>query len=118
MQTLSSASRTHMAPVSASECTATVAMPISLHARWTRNAISPRLAIRIFSNMALLDDHERLAELHGLGILHQDLHDLAALRRRDRVHGLHGLDDHQGLAGGDGVAHLDERRRIRLRLHV
>ena len=33
MQTLSSASRTHMAPVSASECTATVAMPISLHAR-------------------------------------------------------------------------------------
>ena len=33
MQTLSSASRTHMAPASASECTATVEMPISLQAR-------------------------------------------------------------------------------------
>src|SRR5215510_11112972 len=52
MQTLSSASRTCMASASAVECTATVAMPSSLHARSTRNAISPRLAIRIFSNMA------------------------------------------------------------------
>src|SRR3954451_23593099 len=100
MQTLSSASRTHMAPLSASECTATVAMPISLHARWTRSAISPRLAIRIFSNMGLLDHDERFAELHGLGILHQDLDDLAPLGRRDRVHRLHGLDDHQRLARG------------------
>src|SRR5437660_9022096 len=99
MHTDSSASLTYFASVSASECTATVAMPISLHARWMRSAISPRLAIRIFSNMALLDHDERLAELHGLGVLHQDLHDLAALRRRDRVHGLHRLDDHQGLAG-------------------
>ena len=33
MQTLSSASRTHMAPESAWECTATVEMPISLQAR-------------------------------------------------------------------------------------
>ncbi len=52
MQTLSSASRTCIASASASECTATVAMPISLHARMTRSAISPRLAIRIFSNIA------------------------------------------------------------------
>src|SRR4051794_21769633 len=118
MQTLSSASLTHMAPVSASECTATVEMPISLHARWTRNAISPRLAIRIFSNMALLDDHERLAELHGLGVLDQDLHDLAALGRGDGVHGLHRLDDHQGLAGLHRVADLDEGRSIRLGLHI
>src|SRR6201992_720150 len=108
MQTLSSASRTHMAPLSASECTATVEMPISLHARWTRRAISPRLAMRILSNMGLADDRERLAELHGLAILHQDRHDLAGLGRGNRVHGLHGLDDHQGLAGRDGVAHRDE----------
>ena len=52
MQTLSSASRTHMAPRSASECTATVEMPISLHARWMRSAISPRLAIRTLVNIA------------------------------------------------------------------
>src|SRR5512140_863668 len=105
MQTLSSASRTHMAPLSASECTATVEMPISLHARCTRRAISPRLAMRIFSNISLTDDRERLAELHGLAVLHQDRHDLPGLGRGDRVHGLHGLDDHQGLAGGDRIAH-------------
>src|SRR3954447_2438023 len=108
MQTLSSASLTHMAPLSASECTATVEMPISLHARCTRRAISPRLAMRIFSNMGLADDRERLAELHGLPILDQDRHDLASPRRGDRVHGLHRLDDHQGLASLDAVADLHE----------
>ena len=41
-----------MASASAVECTATVAMPSSLQARSTRSAISPRLAIRILSNMA------------------------------------------------------------------
>src|SRR3954447_773994 len=99
MQTLSSASRTHMADESASECTATVEMPISLHARWTRRAISPRLAMRILSNIALLDDHEGLAELHRLGVAHEHVHDPAGARRWDRVHGLHRLDDHQGRAG-------------------
>src|SRR3954464_13212426 len=99
MQTLSSASRTHMAPESASECTATVEMPISLHARCTRSAISPRLAMRIFSNIGLLDDRERLAELRGLAILPQDLDELAGARRGDGVHGLHRLNDHRRLAG-------------------
>src|SRR5688572_33113476 len=111
MQTLSSARRTHMAPVSASECTATVAMPISLPARCTRSAISPRLAMRIFSNIGLLDDRERFAELHRLGVLHEDLDHLARARRRDRVHGLHRLDDEQGLAGLHGVADVHEGGR-------
>src|SRR5262245_55679752 len=101
MQTLSSARRTHMALLSASECTATVEMPISLHARWTRSAISPRLAMRILSNIGLLDDRQRLAELHGLGVLHEDLDELAGARGRDRVHGLHRLDDEQRLPGLD-----------------
>jgi hypothetical protein len=52
MHTLSSASRTCIASVSAVECTATVAIPNSRQARCTRNAISPRLAISIFLNMA------------------------------------------------------------------
>src|SRR6201992_198428 len=114
MQTLSSASRTHMAPLSASESTATVEMPISLHARCTRRAISPRLAMRILSNIALADDREWLAELHGVSVSHQHRHDLAGLGGRDRVHGLHGLDDEQGLAGGDRVADLDEGVGARL----
>src|SRR5437868_11977719 len=48
MRYASSAYRTWMAPASASEYTAAVAMPSSRHARMTRIAISPRLAIRIF----------------------------------------------------------------------
>src|SRR5215475_538889 len=107
MQTLSSASRTCMASASAVECTATVAMPSSLHARWMRSAISPRFAIRTLSNILyraagsrrwtagsasdpsrlpsadcplpspLFDDHERLAELDRLSVLDENLRDFA-----------------------------------------
>src|SRR6516165_4279270 len=115
MQTLSSARRTCMASASAVECTATVATPSSLQARSTRSAISPRLAIRIFSNMRLdldlspqagrggrrcfafdlasLDDQQRFAELDRLRILEQNLHDGSRARCGDLVHGLHRLDD-------------------------
>src|SRR5690606_6992822 len=48
MHTASSAARTKGAVRSASECTATVAMPISLAERMMRRAISPRLAISNF----------------------------------------------------------------------
>src|SRR5262249_14226062 len=51
MHTLSSARRTCIASASAVECTATVRMPISLQARWILSAISPRLAMRILSNI-------------------------------------------------------------------
>src|SRR5262245_66407630 len=98
MHTLSSARRTCMASASAVECTATVAMPSSLHARNTRSAISPRLAIRIFSNMASFNDHERLAELDRLAVLDQDLDDSAGARRRDLVHRFHRLDDQDRVA--------------------
>src|SRR3990172_13128920 len=51
MHTDSSASFTYFASRSASEWTTTVRIPSSRHARWIRSAISPRLAIRIFSNI-------------------------------------------------------------------
>src|SRR6185503_17175422 len=116
MHTLSSARRTCMASASATEWTATVRMPISRQARWMRSAISPRLAIRIFSNIscdALGDDHQRLAELDRLTVLDQDLRDRPSMRRRDRIHHLHGLDDKDGLALGDAVADLHEGGGIR-----
>src|SRR5579871_6618349 len=108
-----------MALVSASECTATVAMPISLQARWMRSAISPRLAMRILSNMVLSADHDqRFAELDRLGVDDQDLEDLSRLGRRDRVHGLHRLDQQQGLARAHRVADARERRRPGLGLEI
>ena len=57
MQTVSSASRTFIAWASAVECTATVLIPISRQARWILSAISPRLAISTFSNIAAQNDH-------------------------------------------------------------
>ena len=50
IQTASSAMSTNKLLASASEWTATVAIPIFLHVLITRTAISPRLAINIFSN--------------------------------------------------------------------
>src|SRR5262245_4815998 len=117
MHTLSSASRTCIASASAVECTATVAIPSSLHARSTRSAISPRFAIRILSNMrtqSSFEDHQRLAELHRLAVFDQDARDLAGPRRRNRVHGLHGLDDQDRLASGDFGSFVDEGLRAGL----
>src|SRR5215467_11716740 len=113
MQTLSSASRTCMASSSAVECTATDGMPSSLHARSTRNAISPRFAIKILSNISLYD-HQRLAELDRLAVLDQDLDHRARARGGNLVHGLHRLDDQQRVAGTHPAADLDERPRLRL----
>ena len=56
---------------------------------------------------ASLDDHQRLAEFDRLGVLDQDLHHAAGARRRNLVHGLHRLDDQQGLAGAHLAADLD-----------
>src|SRR5690606_20460474 len=114
MQTDSSASRTYLAWVSASECTATVLMPSSRQARRMRRAISPRLAMRIFSNMAASADHEQgLAVLDRLAVLDQDGLDHAAGVGLDLVHQLHRLDDAQALAAGDLLAELDQRLRAR-----
>src|SRR4051794_6276038 len=138
MQTLSSARRTCMASASAVECTATVAMPSSLQARRIRSAISPRLAIRILSNMSslreangelgvamniryspfairLLNDHQRLAELDRLAVFDKNLRHRAGARRGNLVHGFHGFDDQHGLPGRYLAADLDERPGAGLR---
>src|SRR5579862_789861 len=113
MHTDSSASITYFASASASEWTATVLMPISRQARWMRSAISPRFAIRIFSNIRrarLFDDEERLAVLDRLAVLHEDRLDRPGGVGLDLVQQLHGLDDAKRLALGHGLADLDERR--------
>src|SRR5436305_616518 len=64
MCTASSAIRTWRALASASEKTATVAIPIRRAVLMTRHAISPRLAIRILVNMvASPRSHPEHAEL-------------------------------------------------------
>src|SRR5687767_7288060 len=109
MQIASSARRTCMASVSAVEWTATVRIPISWQARWTRSAISPRLAIRTFwiamvspagrrARRPSFDDRQRLVELDRLVVLDADLLHRAGARRLNRVHHLQRLDDQQRVA--------------------
>src|SRR5690606_16570653 len=93
MHTASSASSTCSAPASASEYTATVAMPMRRAVRITRQAISPRLAIRIFLNMPPPGRSERnvpvlaprVVELLVLQHRQRAAHALARLVRHDDV---------------------------------
>src|SRR5579864_4675558 len=120
MQTLSSARRTCMALLSAVECTATVRIPISRHARWMRNAISPRLAMSTFSNIALklLQDEQWLAVLNRYAVADQDLGHASGPRRRDLIHHLHRFDDEQDLPLTNRVADFDEGGRLGLRAQI
>src|SRR5262245_13709778 len=105
MQTDSSAIWTWRPLRSASECTATVLMPISRQARMMRTAISPRLAMRIFLNIRVLrglDLEERLAVFDRMAVGHQGLHDPAGGGRQHVLHDLHGFDGGHRLAGRDG----------------
>src|SRR3954466_5277483 len=106
MQTDSSANLTTADSASAVEYTATDLTPSSRQARATRRAISPRLAMRTFSNTALLgrlEVHQHLLELDRVAVVDGELGDLAALGGGDLVHHLHRLDDADGLAGVDRV---------------
>src|SRR5690606_16758785 len=95
MHTASSARSTNSASLSASECTATVAMPILRAVLMTRQAISPRFAIRIFLNMYvfLVRRSERdvavlaprILELLVLEHRQRAAHTLARLVRHDHV---------------------------------
>src|SRR5579875_1743492 len=131
MQTVSSASRTFIAVVSAVEWTATVLIPISRQARWIRRAISPRLAISTFSNITgpgagarsvavpgSDDQHQHRAVFDRFAVADQDALDAARARRADLVHHFHCLDDQQWLACGDDVAGADEGGCSRLRRQI
>src|SRR5581483_1412925 len=93
MQTASSANRTCRLWRSASEYTATVRIPNSLHAQMTRKAISPRLAMRIFLMGA--DGKQRLPVLHRLAVHYQLTFEDPGHFSLDLVHELHRLDDAQ-----------------------
>src|SRR6185295_15860286 len=112
MQTAWSAKRTWSWLASASEYTATVLIPSSLHAHRTRRAISPRFAMRIFLNKLGPDSEEGLAVLHGLAVVVVDLHDFPRHLALDLVHELHGFDDAEHLPDLDVVAHAHERGGI------
>src|SRR6185312_3464464 len=62
-----------------------------------------------------LELEQQLAVLDRLAVLGVDPRDEALLLGLDLVHQLHRLEDAEGLAGADGVALLDERRRARRR---
>src|SRR5262245_36308094 len=119
MQTFSSAKRTCSESVSAVECTATVLIPISRHARITRSAISPRFAMRTFLHTGSVylfrQSEEVLAVFHVGAVLHEDLLDLAFGFGLDLVHQLHRLDDADHLALAHRLAGLDEDGRLRRR---
>src|SRR3954465_10077138 len=120
MQMSSSAKRTCSACSSASEYTATVLIPSSRQAWMTRSAISPRLAIRIFLNMASgrLDREQALAVLDGLPVLDIRLYEFPIGFGSDLVHQLHRLDDAQDLPLLDLPAGFDECLGARLRRSV
>src|SRR3984957_2825278 len=113
MHTVSSASSTCLVLKSAVECTATVLMPSSRHARNMRRAISPRFAMTTFSIIELFDDEQRLTELDRLTVLRQHRRHPASLVRLDLIHHLHGFNDAKYLADFDFAADLHEGLRTR-----
>src|SRR5438552_10530054 len=120
MQTSSSAYRTCSASRSASEWTATVLSPISLHARMIRRAISPRLAMRTLEIMepaSALRFHRKefLTVLDRLPVLRVDPDHDAVDVGLDLVHQLHRFNDAEHLSLGDVVAHVDEDLRLGVR---
>src|SRR5690606_30741832 len=115
MQTDSSAMATCLRLRSTVECTATVLMPRAWQARRIRSAISPRLAMTIFSSMgrSSADDEHGLVELDRLAVLDQDRAHRARDLGLDGVEHLHRLDDAQRVAGLDLLADLHEGRLVR-----
>src|SRR2546428_9219102 len=108
-------------------------MPSSLQARMIRSAISPRLAIKTFSNMQkwrqllacestqtlaaasatfLTNSEKHLAELHRFTILSDDFGDDAAGFRLDLVHHFHCLDNANHCVLSNFCSNIDEGYRL------
>ena len=129
MHTLSSASLTCIASRSAVEYTATVAIPSSFAARKTRSAISPRLAIRILSNIGVSSPVPNarssvLSRSHsmiingwsystGAAIGDKYANDFARVRRDNVIEGFHGFDQQQFVSGHDRRSKFDKWLRFR-----
>src|SRR5207245_11063588 len=98
-------------------------MPSSLHARMMSSAISPRLAMRTFSNMHCSrkasgprqspDTEEDLTELHRLAVLGHDFRNHAARFRFDFIHHFHRLDNADHGLLGTRFSNIDTWRRVR-----
>src|ERR1700730_8309144 len=116
MHTSSSAKRTCREFSSASEYTATVLIPSSRHAMMTRIATSPRLAIRIFLNIASGFYREQpFPVLDGLPVLDIHTDHLSVIFRIDLVHQLHRFDDAEDLPLLHDIAHFHKCRGAGLR---
>ncbi len=92
MQTDSSANRTCNELASAVECTATVLIRISRQARIMRTAISPRFAIRIFSNIGgtvYLYGVKNLPKLYRLVVFNVNVNNLTIHFYHDFVMNIH-----------------------------
>src|SRR3954452_6052794 len=92
-----------------------------------RSAISPRFAIKTFSNieafgrqtrfytsspLALFHPEQNLAKLHRLAVFRDDLGDGALGFRFDFVHDFHRLDDADDGFFGDFLSDIDEWSRL------
>src|SRR5688572_6873979 len=87
-------------------------MPRSRQAQITRTAISPRFAIRIFSNMSRrLNRKKRFPILDRPAVLNKAGHYDACYVGLDLVHQLHRFNDAKDLADRDAVSGLHEWRR-------
>src|SRR6267143_4031511 len=102
-------------------------MPSSLHARITRSAISPRFAIKIFSNifvwragwrsyralaLASTEAIQHLSELHRLAIFGDDFRDYACRFGFNLVHHFHRFDNANDRVFGDFLSNVHEWRCI------
>src|SRR6266852_761046 len=107
MQADSSAKRTCNESRSTSLCTATVPMPISLHVQIIRQAISPRLAIRILRNRRgpLFITLPICNCQFPIGFL--DKHVLQIGNRQLEIANALSFDSEKGLSVLDGLAVLD-----------
>src|SRR5271165_4234078 len=100
--------------LSASDTTTTLSMRSSAHARTTRSAISPRLAMRTRFRLSTsgigFEEHQHRTVLDHCSVLGLDTHHGPCPAGLDVIHELHDLDDADRLVGFHSLADLNEGR--------